>query len=198
MRKIPRQISDRLPAAADLFAEKGLNDSKIEDVAAVTGVPKATLYYYFAGKEDILAFLLEDLLKDISDAVTAIVHTDGTGAERLELVIRAQLRTMAQRPAVCRALIGELGRAARMPAIAEMINTAYQQPVETLLVEGARDGSLVAQPDARSTSIALFGAVTINALMYLVTENHLDETVVASTLSAVMFDGLRPRTGDQS
>ena len=54
MRKIPRQISDRLPAAADLFAEKGLNDSKIEDVAAVTGVPKATLYYYFAGKEDIL------------------------------------------------------------------------------------------------------------------------------------------------
>ena len=36
MRKIPRQISDRLPAAADLFAEKGLNDSKIEDVAAVT------------------------------------------------------------------------------------------------------------------------------------------------------------------
>ena len=88
MRKIPRQISDRLPAAADLFAEKGLNDSKIEDVAAVTGVPKATLYYYFAGKEDILAFLLEDLLKDIFDAVTAIVHTGGTGAERLELVIR--------------------------------------------------------------------------------------------------------------
>jgi hypothetical protein len=34
--------------------------------------------------------------------------------------------------------------------------------------------------------------------MYLVTDNHLDETVVASTLSAVMFDGLRPRTGDQS
>jgi AcrR family transcriptional regulator len=136
MRKIPRQISDRLPAAADLFAEKGLNDSKIEDVAAVTGVPKATLYYYFAGKEDILAFLLEDLLKDIFDAVTAIVHTGGTGAERLELVIRAQLRAMAQRPAVCRALIGELGRAARMPAIAEMINTAYQQPVETLLIEG--------------------------------------------------------------
>ena len=130
--------------------------------------------------------------------MTAIVHTGGTGAERLELVIRAQLRAMAQRPAVCRALIGELGRAARMPAIAEMINTAYQQPVETLLIEGARDGSLVAQPDARSTSIALFGAVTINALMYLVTDNHLDETVVASTLSAVMFDGLRPRTGDQS
>ncbi len=198
MRRIPRQIAERLPAAADLFADKGLNDSKIEDVAAATGVPKATLYYYFAGKEEILAFLLEDLLKDISDAVTAIVQTDGTGAERLELVIRAQLRAMAQRPAVCRALIGELGRAARMPVIADMINTAYQRPVEALLIAGARDGSLVAQTDARSTSIALFGAVTINALMYLVTESQLNETVVAGTLTAVMFDGLRPRSGDQS
>jgi hypothetical protein len=85
-----------------------------------------------------------------------------------------------------------------MPVVAAMINTAYQQPVEALLVAGARDGSLVAQTDPRSTSIALFGAVTINALMYLVTENHLDETVVAGTLNAVMFDGLRPRSGDQS
>ena len=197
MSKVPRQIHERLSAAADLFAEKGLNDSKIDDVAAVTGVPKATLYYYFSGKEEILAFLLEDLLRDIADAVAAIVHTDGTGAERLELVIRAQLRAMAQRPAVCRALIGELGRAGRMPVIAEMINTAYQQPVEALLVAGARDGSLVKQPDAQSTSIALFGAVTINALMYLVTDHHLDETVVADTLYAVIFDGLRPRQGDQ-
>jgi TetR/AcrR family transcriptional regulator len=180
MRKVPRQISERLPAAADLFAEKGLNDSKIEDVAAVTGVPKATLYYYFSGKE-------------VSDAVTAIVQTEGTGAERLDGVIHAQLRAMARRPAVCRALIGELGRAGRMPVIADMINTAYQQPVEALLVAGAADGSLVAQRDPRSTSIALFGAVTISALMYLVTSDRLDETMVAGTLHAIMFDGLRPR-----
>lgn len=197
MRKVPRQIAERLTAAADLFAEKGLNDSKIEDVAAVTGVPKATLYYYFSGKEDILAFLLEDLLQEISDAVTAIVDSDGTGAHRLDGVIHAQLRAMAQRPAVCRALIGELGRAGRMPVIAEMIHTAYQRPVEALLVAGAADGSLVAQPDPRSTSIALFGAVTISALMYLVTKHQLDETLVAGTLHGVMFDGLRPRPAEQ-
>lgn len=197
MRKVPHQISERLPAAADLFAEKGLNDSKIEDVAAVTGVPKATLYYYFSGKEDILAFLLEDLLQEISDAVTAIVESEGTGAERLDGVIHAQLRAMAHRPAVCRALIGELGRAGRMPVIAEMISTAYERPVEALLVAGAADGSLAAQPDPRSTSIALFGAVTVSALMYLVTSDHLDETLVAGTLHSVMFDGLRPRPEDQ-
>jgi TetR/AcrR family transcriptional regulator len=125
--------------------------------------------------------------------VAAIVHADGTGAERLGGVISAQLRVMAQRPAVCRALIGELGRAARMPVIADMISTAYQKPVETLLNAGASDGSLVAQHDPRSAAIALFGAVTTSALTYLISDDTLDEALVARTIQTIMFDGLRPR-----
>lgn len=42
MREVPAQIAERLPAAAALFAERGLNDTKIEDVAAATGIAKAT------------------------------------------------------------------------------------------------------------------------------------------------------------
>ena len=36
-------------------------------VAEVTGIPKATLYYYFTGKEEILVFLLRDLLNGVAD-----------------------------------------------------------------------------------------------------------------------------------
>jgi TetR/AcrR family transcriptional regulator len=178
MREIPPQIAERLSAAAELFAERGLNDTKIEEIAAATGIAKATLYYYFAGKEDILAFLLEDGLRD---------------AQRLGAVISAQLRVMAQRPAVCRALIGELGRAARIPVIADMISTAYLKPVENLLIAGASDGSLVTQHDPRSAAIALFGAVTTSAITYLVTDNTLDEALVARTIQSILLEGLRPR-----
>ncbi len=193
MRKVPRQIADRLPAAAALFAERGLNDTKIEDVAAATGVPKATLYYYFAGKEDILAFLLEDVLHQIASEVRAIVASNGDGARRLHAVIGAQLRLMAQRPAVCRALIGELGRAGRIPVVADMIGNAYLEPVEALLLEGAADGSLVEIDNARAAAIALFGAVTVSALTYLITDDALDEELVARTIHDVVFVGLRPR-----
>ena len=74
--------------------------------------------------------------------MTAIVHTDGTGAERLELVIRAQLRAMAQHYGQRYAVHSSANWDER-PActIAEMINTAYQQPAEALLIERARDGS---------------------------------------------------------
>lgn len=193
MRNVPQQIAARLPAAAELFAERGLNDTKIEDVAAATGIAKATLYYYFAGKEDILAFLLHDTLGQVADEVALAVHGHGSGADRLGGVISAQLRVMARHPDACRALIGELGRAGRMPAIAAMINAAYHRPVEALLIEGAADGSLVAQLDARSTAVALFGAVTVSALTALVTDKSLDETVVTRTIQSIALDGLRPR-----
>lgn len=193
MREVPAQIAQRLPAAAALFAERGLNDTKIEDVAAATGIAKATLYYYFAGKEDILAFLLEDALQQVANEVTVIASEEGTGADLLHRVISAQLRVMAQRPAACRALIGELGRAARIPVIADMISIAYLEPVETLLREGAADGSLVAVDNARAAAIALFGAVTTSALTYLITDDALDEGLVARAIDDVAFTGLRPR-----
>ena len=151
------------------------------------------MYYYFAGKEDILAFLMEDALREITADVAAVVHSDGTGAQRLGGVISAQLRVMAHRPAVCRALIGELGRAARIPVIADMISTAYLEPVEKLLIAGADDGSLVAQHDPRSAAIALFGAVTTSALTYLISDNTIDEALVARTIQSILFEGLRLR-----
>jgi TetR/AcrR family transcriptional regulator len=193
MREVPAQIADRLPAAAELFAERGLNDTKIEDIAAATGIAKATLYYYFAGKEDILAFLLEDGLRQVAEEVTAIVGTGGSGAQRLHGVIAAQLRLMAERPAVCRALIGELGRTGRMPVIADMLRTAYLEPIETLLRAGAADGSLVALDDTRAAAIALFGAVTTSAMTYLLTDDALDEDLIARTIHDVLLAGLRPR-----
>lgn len=193
MRTVPSQIAARLPAAAELFADRGLDNTKIEDVAAATGIPKATLYYYFSGKEEILAFLLNDALLRVADEVAIAVQSEDTAAQRLSDVISAQLRVMADQPAVCRALVGDLGRAGRMPAIAEMIHSAYYQPVEALLLEGAADGTLLDQAQPKAVAMAIFGAVTISALSYLVTNQPLDEARIARAVTDLILDGLRTR-----
>ena len=192
-RTVPVQIASRLTAAAQLFAERGLEQTKMEDLAAATGVPKATLYYYFAGKEEILAFLLQDTLVRVSDEVAIAVQSSGTAAERLTAVIRAQLTVMAEQPDVCRALIGDLGRAGRIPEIADAIRTAYFEPVATLLTEGVEDGSLHAQPDPVVTAVATFGAIVISGLSYLVSGHPLDPDRVAQPIIDMLLDGLRPR-----
>ena len=64
--RCPPACARRCSAAAELFADRGLDATKMEDIAAATGVPKATLYYYFEGKEDILAFLFAEILDEVA------------------------------------------------------------------------------------------------------------------------------------
>ena len=192
MRHVPAQIAARLPAAAELFADRGLEETKVEDVAAATGVPKATLYYYFAGKEEILAFLLQETLQQMADEVAIATHAPDSAAIRLAAVVRAQLRVMADQPAVCRALIENLGRAGRMPEIANSVTEAYYASVQQLLEEGVCDGSLRSTEDPATTAMVLFGAVTMSALSSLATGRSLSPEALSPSILSVVLDGLRP------
>lgn len=189
MRTVPSTIAAKLTKAAELFANRGLDQAKMEDVAEATGVPKATLYYYFTGKEEILAHLLADTLHVMADAVAVALDEPGSGAERLRAVIDAQLTVMGEQPAVCRALISELGRAGRIPEIASAIEAAYYTPVAQVLAEGATDGSLRAVESTSEAVMVIFGAVTITGLHYLVRDEGIPDEA-ASRIAALLMHGL--------
>lgn len=167
MRSLPAGMREKVLAAAELIAEHGLDATKMEDVAAATGVPKATLYYYFEGKEDILAFLFTEVLDEVARAIDEAAHTEGTAADRLQAAIVAHLKVFERLPAASRALQLDLGRAARTPLIDERIESAFRAPVRRLLVEGAKDGSLRKVAHPKIVTVAILGAVTtvgINAV----------------------------------
>lgn len=193
MREVPVQIAARLPAAAELFAERGVDQTKIEDVAAATGVPKATLYYYFSGKEEILSFLFSDILRHVADAVAVAAAGEGSARERVVGVVRAQLAVMADQPAVCQALTGEFGRAGRVPALAAAIRAAYHAPAVALLREGADDGSLAPVVDADAAALMVFGAVTVTGLSHLIAGVSIGVDEATGALVAVLLEGLGAR-----
>lgn len=169
MRELPAGMRVKVLAAAELFAEYGLDATKMEDIAAATGVPKATLYYYFAGKEDILAFLFSEILDEVAKATDTALKSGGTGAERLQAAIVAHLRIFEEFPAASRTLQFDLGRAARIPLVNERIESAYRGPIRALLEQGARDGSLRPVDHPRLVAVAILGAVTtvgINAISF--------------------------------
>jgi len=133
MRGMPRGMREKVLSASELFADHGLDATKMEDIAAATGVPKATLYYHFEGKEAILAFLFTEVLDELEAAVGAATRTGGSAAERLHAVVIAHLGVISAFPAASRALQFDLGRAARLPAIADRVEAAFLGPVRSLL-----------------------------------------------------------------
>jgi TetR/AcrR family transcriptional regulator len=190
MRVVPDGIAERLEAAARVFADHGFDQTRIEQLAEATGIPRATLYYYFAGKEDILAWLLRRMLADMAAAVAAAASGPGTARERLEDVLRAKVEVQARHPATGRALMADLGRAGRIPDIAAAIQAAFHQPVRRLLAEGETDGSLRPVGDPETTASAVYGAITMAGAHYLVADNHLDPDRVATEVITFILAGL--------
>jgi AcrR family transcriptional regulator len=190
MRTVPTAIAAKLPRAAELIAERGLDQTKIEDLADATGIPKATLYYYFAGKEEILVFLLRDLLTGVADSVAIAIESEGSAAERLGMVVAAQLGVMAEQPAVWLALAADLGRATRLPELAEALSAACHLPLERLLQEGAADASLRKVEDTAATSMAIFGAIAWAGVQHLVGGQPMDHRRLATQLTAFVLRGV--------
>lgn len=77
-----------LAAALDLFVERGYAATRLDDVAAIAGVSKGTLYLYFTNKEDLFkAVVRENVLPVIGEAEQAIVQHEGSSTELLREII---------------------------------------------------------------------------------------------------------------
>ncbi len=167
MRPLPSSIAEKLAASASLFAESGLEGTTMHDVARATGVPKATLYYYFSGKEDLFAHLLANGLELVQQEVSRALEVDAPANHQIEAVIEAQFRIMNKYPDVARAMFSELSRADRIPEIRAAVIAAYQAPVAQLLSAGESDHSLRELDDLEEATMAIFGSVAMTGMYYL-------------------------------
>lgn len=89
--KWQRRKEDRpgeiLDAALKLFTEKGFAASRIDDVAALAGVSKGTVYLYFDSKEVLFKEMVkEKVLPQMEKAESLVMTHDGTHAELLEKI----------------------------------------------------------------------------------------------------------------
>ena len=70
MKAPPAELAERLWDASDEILKPGV-DMRIDDLAALVGVPRATLYYYFSGKDDVFEFLLAQKLQRGTASIAA-------------------------------------------------------------------------------------------------------------------------------
>jgi AcrR family transcriptional regulator len=197
MRKLPAKLASQLYGAAELIAERGLDGTKIEDIAEATGIPKATIYYHLDGKNAVLEFLLSDLLDMIAGAVGVAVSSAEDARTRLEAAVVAQLGVMLEHPFLCRALVGDLGRATRLPELALALRAAFYEPIEQLLADGVADGSLRQVPNPGAVALSVFGAITVAGLTAAVEgpsdDPSTDALRLSASISELIFDGLATR-----
>ena len=65
-----------LQAAEEIFAAKGLDGARVDDIAAAAGANKRMLYAYFGSKEQLYQTVLENVYRRLGDSEAALPQTD--------------------------------------------------------------------------------------------------------------------------
>jgi len=76
-----------LQAAEKIFADKGFEAAKLQDISKLAGLSMGTIYAIFASKQDLLKAILDARGQDILDRVQAIAANSATPREALDGLI---------------------------------------------------------------------------------------------------------------
>lgn len=159
-----------LDAAERVFLEKGLAAATMDEIAQEAEVSKGTLYLYFKGKDELYLTIALRALGELVRLFDEAVSHGGSGAERIERLIRAQARYATEHRNRFRIgtswLSSDYSVSDASPQFADyraLVGRLFRGAVEAIEL-GKADGSLRSDLDAPELAVQLWGA-TVGLLM---------------------------------
>ncbi len=91
-----------LAAGRRLFAEKGLYDSRIEDLSRQAGIAKGTLYLYFANKEELIEAVVTNGFNELLGQIHRATQGAVSRQDAIARVAEAHLEFFEENPDLMR------------------------------------------------------------------------------------------------
>jgi TetR/AcrR family transcriptional regulator len=106
--KAERTRAAILEAAEALFAARGFETTRLEDVAERVGIRRASIVYYFRDKRELYEAVLREVFGGLLAAVQRTLEGSGTLPQRIEAAVSAWVDYVARRPSLPRLLLREV------------------------------------------------------------------------------------------
>ena len=109
-----------IEAAKQEFIEKGFEQTSMSDIAAVVGINRPTLHYYFRTKDKMFQAVFASIVSNFLPHIDAIFSQDKPFEKKLEEIIDIYISTFSKNPLLPKFIIGEIHRDAN-----HLIDTFY-------------------------------------------------------------------------
>jgi AcrR family transcriptional regulator len=177
-----------LRAAARVFRQRGLSAAGMREIAEEADLSPGNLYYYFAGKDELLLFCQDRTLEHMLKAVDTACALPAPSAERLRAVLRAHVHALLDEMegATAHLEVEALPQELRRPVIEK--RDRYERAVRALVAEGMKRREF-ARGDAALVTRAMLGAVNWTARWYR-PDGALGVAQIAEALADYLVKGL--------
>lgn len=147
-----------IDAAARVFRRQGLAATGMRDIAAELGMAVGNLYYYFADREELIAFIQEDALDGLLDLASRVKRLPQPADRKLYLLIVGHVvRVNEGTPgALAHLEVEVLGE--RWREVLQGRRDAYERAFREIVEEGIAAG-LFRRADSRIAARMILGAV---------------------------------------
>ncbi|WP_172684045.1 TetR/AcrR family transcriptional regulator [Desulfosarcina cetonica] len=176
--------------AIDLFFRKGYFATSISDIASGSGIQKASIYYHYASKEDLLFHILESTMDDLTDYLRrCLAAVDGIES-RMRAAVRGHVRFHLERQKENFIANSELrGLSAEHYRTIVKKRDAYERIFQDLIRDGSRAG-VFTDGDAKILSYAILTLCTAGASWYK-TGGRLTVEAIADIYENFIINGLK-------
>jgi len=183
-----------LRAAIDEFARKGYFSARMSDVAKAASVADGTLYLYFEGKEHLLVSVFDDVLGRAIDRARTEIAGVSSPLERLRIVIRLHLETLAGDPALAQVMQIETRHSQRfMNLLTRGRLGEYFELLRSLIAEGQQQGEIRRDVSPGFATNVVFGAVDEIVNSWLLAGAPGDLTRFHEPLMSLLLAGMVER-----
>jgi AcrR family transcriptional regulator len=180
-----------LAVAVAVFNERGYDGTSMEDLSRRLGIAKSSIYHHVDSKEDLLRLALDRALDGLFSVADQALAMEAPAIGRLEFLVRASVRVLAERlPYVTLLLRARGNTATERRALSR--RREFDQIIADLVKQAALDGDIRPDIDPAITARLLFGMVNSLVEWYRPGRGG-NGNDLAAAVSAISFDGLRVR-----
>ncbi len=193
-----------LRSAMRVFAEKGVSNTKMTDIAQAAGIGKGTIYEYFGSREELFQSAFEYLLRKIKAMMVSQIDETLGPEDRLRQGFLAYLDVATmQIEDFVEILLDFWAYGIRNKAndhnLALDIRTRYQELRDLttpLLQEGIEKG-IFRPHDVNIVASAIIAAGDGLMLQWMADRDHFDLQAAAQTILEIILRGIRAHPNDQ-
>ncbi len=167
MNKTKRRIFN---TAVQIFAEKGYDNASVEEITAIAGVAKGSLYYHFAKKEDIFDMLLDEGLKLLRNNIEIKTRNCSTALEKIKAIILVQIKVTVKYEAFLNVVFSQIWGEENKNKKCKKAVFEYIKIIENVIKEGIESGEFY-DGNVEALASGVFG-VTCSSLIYRLKKNR--------------------------